>query len=459
MPRVDEGGATARLADVLHDRFREETPRAVLDAAQAVVLDAVGCLFAGIAERPSRIGRDYVLAAGGSGPSSVVGRTDGVDAAGAAYANGITIHALDFEPIGSPPCHAPASVLPAVLALAERSGSSGRDLLASLAIGWEVESALRAAGRLRSAFHPLAVYGPVAAAAASAALLGLDARGIENAIAIGASAAGGLAANGHSPVKVVHSGVAAQAGVVAALQAQHGLVGSRAVLEARGGYGDAFYSEVDWGVLERLTAGPDAVHALSAATVLHKPYPVQLPILNVIDTVLDVRPDGFDPSDLESLELTVSSLIASRSNPRPERGHAGKFSPEFCAAAALRDGGVGIGSFEDARLHDARLLDVIDRVVVVERKDAGVHEVAVRLRTRSGAVLKASRSDPRGTAAAPLSGRQLVDKVRGCLEHAGAAGITDDLVACIGDLAAAGDVSDLTALLRTRVPTDRKATG
>lgn len=444
----DNASPTTLLCTALYERAREGPPDAVIEAARAVVLDAVGCLFAGSAEKPSRASREYVAAIAGRGQSSVVGLAQQVDAASAAFANGVTIHALDFEPIGSPPCHAPASVLPAVLALAESCGAGGRDLITAFVLGWEVECRLRTAGTLRSAFHPLAIYGPVAAAAASAVLLGLDPSGIESAVAIGASAAGGLAANGHTPIKVIHAGSAARAGVVAALQAQHGLSGASGVFERAGGYGDAFFAEVDWGTFDSIATGPEPEYYLTEDGVVYKPYPVQLPMLNVVDTVLDARSSAFELADLDALELIVAPLVASRSNPRPRSGHAGKFSTEYCAAAALVFGEVGIATFDDERLSDPRLMQVISRTTITERSDFELGDVTVRLRTVSGDIVEVSRTHARGSKAAPLTREQRIEKVRSCLGYGGVPEITGDLVVAVEELETAQDVSRLGALLR-----------
>ncbi|MGX7680818.1 MmgE/PrpD family protein [Jatrophihabitans sp. DSM 45814] len=440
-------GASAELAADLHLRAAQGLPESVAETAKAVILDGVGCLFAGLAEKPSAISREYVTAVAGHPESSVAGADQQVDAASAAFANGVAIHSLDFDAIGSPPCHGTASVLPALLALAERSNASGRDVLCAFAMGWEVECRMRMAGKLRSAFHPLSVYGPVAAAAAGAILLGLDPRGIENAIAIGASAAGGLAANGQTPVKVMHAGNASRAGVIAALQAQRGLSGAAGVFERPGGYGDAFFAEVNW---TQLNAGMATHYYLDLDGVVFKPYPVQLPMLSVIDAVLDARPADFDLTDFEGLELIVSPLVASRSNPRPQRGHVGKFSPEFCAAAALLFGSVGIKTFTDELVTDSRITRVIDRTTVTERPSMKTHEVSVRLRRADGNVVEVSRAHQRGSTSEPLSREQRIAKVGDCLAYAQVADITEDLVSCVEAFETVADMSRLGELLRTK---------
>src|SRR5690606_21570170 len=110
----------------------------------------------------------------------------------------------------------------------------------------------------------------------------------------------------------------------AALQAQQGLHGARNVFERRGGYGDAYFSEADWGALGDADGALDE-YVLRDDSVIYKLYPVQLPLLTVVDTALDARSSGVEFADLADVELVAAPLIASRSNPRPDGGHAAKF--------------------------------------------------------------------------------------------------------------------------------------
>ena len=92
---------------------------------------------------------------------------------------------LDFEPMSSPPTHAVSPVVPAVLALAEARGGSGRDVIAACAKGFEIQGRILAAAKpARGAlpFHSPGVMGPMGSAVASAHMLKLDAAQLANAL-------------------------------------------------------------------------------------------------------------------------------------------------------------------------------------------------------------------------------------------------------------------------------------
>src|SRR6202035_864533 len=94
--------------------------------------------------------------------------------------------------------HPSAVLVPAILAQGEASGSSGAEMLTAYIAGYEVWAELLAREPTplhRKGWHPTAVLGPVAAAAACAKLRGLDAAATATAMAIAASMAAGLVAN------------------------------------------------------------------------------------------------------------------------------------------------------------------------------------------------------------------------------------------------------------------------
>jgi 2-methylcitrate dehydratase PrpD len=440
-------GPTAALCAALGAQQRRQLPDEVADAARAVVLDGVGCLIAGAAEPAGVIASGYTAAAGGQPEASVAGLADKVDAPAAAFANGVLMHALDFEAVGIPPCHDTSSVFPALLALAERENLSGRDVIRAFVLGWDVECRLRTAGAANSSFHPTAVYGPMAAAAACAVLLGLDPAGIENTLGIAASSAGGLAVNGKSMVKTAHAGNAARTGVTSALLAREGFASASGILERRHGYGDAFLVKPDW---ERLNQGWSESYFITEPGVNYKPYPVQFAMLNVVDTALDARSAGLDPEDIATVHITASAHIADRSDPRPHSGHAGKFSPEYCTAVALLSGEVGIEAFTDERCADPAVRALIDqcRITAYPEGTGGKRDVALRITRKDGSMVAVERTRPRGSVQDPLTRPQRLAKVRLCLRAVGAEAAADTLIDAMERFDTADDVRALAAALR-----------
>ena len=190
-------------------------PAAVRDTCERLLVDVVGLCV--VARRT-----DYVQASLAAwtdpGPATAIGHPQRLSAASAAFINGTAAHGEDFDDtFEGGPVHAGAVIVPAVLAAAEQERLDGQRALLGIAVGVEticrlslvVPKAVHKAG-----FHPTAVFGAVAAAAAVGAALKLDARQLANALGIAGSMASGIIeylADGSS-TKRMHAGWAAQSG-------------------------------------------------------------------------------------------------------------------------------------------------------------------------------------------------------------------------------------------------------
>jgi 2-methylcitrate dehydratase PrpD len=136
-------------------------------------------------------------------------------------------------------------VVPALLALSEQADVPGSRLLSALVVGYEVMCRLGATlitPDVATMFRPTGLIGPVAAAAACAHLLSLDSSATRDALSIAANAAGGLNewARSGTPEHILHSAVAARAGVESALLARHGLTATGTVFDGEAGLLSAF---------------------------------------------------------------------------------------------------------------------------------------------------------------------------------------------------------------------------
>ncbi len=136
-------------------------------------------------------------------------------------------------------------MVPALLALSEQADVPGSRLLSALVVGYEVMCRLGATlitPDVATMFRPTGLIGPVAAAAACAHLLSLDSSATRDALSIAANAAGGLNewARSGTPEHILHSAVAARAGVESALLARHGLTATGTVFDGEAGLLSAF---------------------------------------------------------------------------------------------------------------------------------------------------------------------------------------------------------------------------
>lgn len=433
--------ATAALAGFIADTDYAALPPPVVAAAKIAILDGVANMAAGsvqeLADIIGRYGRD----SGGAPHCSVVGWGYRTNAPAAAFANGVFGHCLDYEIQGFPPTHGTSSCLPAALALAEQHQVSGKQVIAAYALGWEVQGRLRAASAPATApaYHPPGLVGPLGSAAAAAKTLGLNAAQTQMALGIAASRTGGLTANTGTMVKSTHPGNAARMGTEAAILAGMGYTASPTALESPNGYAAALFDgKMDW---EIAVGGLGDSWRLTAPGFDIKRFPAQVYMQNVIEAALNLREQpGFDLAAVA--QVTIYRRGRGHSGPRPQSGLDGKFSAEYCAAAALLDGQVGIDTFTDARRFAPDLELLLGKVQVEpEGPESGAVRIAARM--GNGATSAAECQAFRGSAANPMSREERLVKVRDCFNRLLSAADTERVIGMLEnleDLTAAGEL-------------------
>jgi aconitate decarboxylase len=320
-----------------------------VERVKQAIKDGIAVGVAGAREKPVVLLAQHMKDLGGAPQSTVWQhgfKTSGVQAA---YVNGVAVHVLDFEPMWLPPTHAVSPVLPVAMALAEIGTHGGRDVIAAIARGMELQGRIQYAAdqfepeKLR--FHPPGVAGVMGAAATAGALLGLDERQQAYALGIAASRAGALLANIGSMTKATHCGHAASAGFEAALLAARGYTASESVFEAPRGFATTFFP--DYFDADRLLAYGRPFRMVDPGLAI-KNFPSQFATHWAITAALQVRDAIADLSEIERVTITAP-VMNYIDRPRPAHGHEGKFSFQYTAAVALLDGRVGIDSFTDER--------------------------------------------------------------------------------------------------------------
>jgi 2-methylcitrate dehydratase PrpD len=280
--------------------------------------------------------------------SAVLGRADRIDMASAALVNGITSHTFDFDDTHLKTIIHPAGpVASALLALAEVTGASGRDVIDALVLGIDVACRMGNAlypDHYDRGWHITGSTGTLGAAAACARLMKLDEKHTAWALGIAASQPIGLREQFGTMTKPFHPGAAARAGLTSALLAKHGFTSSPKALEAPRGYAQVVSTKYDW---RELTEELGSRFEISFNT--YKPFACGIVIHPTIDAATQLRAQGVKPDDVERVELKVHSLVLELTGKKePQDGLQGKFSVYHGFAAGLMFGRAGEGEYEDA---------------------------------------------------------------------------------------------------------------
>jgi 2-methylcitrate dehydratase PrpD len=306
--------------------------------------------------------------------SSVLGRGDKVDMASAALVNGITSHTFDFDDTHLKTIIHPAGpVASALLALAEVTGGSGRELVDALVLGIDVSCRIGNCiypEHYDRGWHITGSTGPLGAAAACARLLKLDEKRTAMALGIAASQPIGMREQFGTMTKPFHPGAAARAGLTSALLAKNGFTASPKAIEAPRGYAQVVSPKCDW---SEITGELGQRFEISFNT--YKPFACGIVIHPTIDAAAQLRARGVKPGDVERVELRVHPLVLELTGKKePQDGLQGKFSVYHGFAAGLVFGRAGEGEYDDAIV---RRDDVVElRRKVVATPDEKVREEA-----------------------------------------------------------------------------------
>jgi 2-methylcitrate dehydratase PrpD len=430
-------------------------PPAALARAATAIRDTVGVALAGATE-PAALLIQAMAVEEGHGRCALLGTSLRSGPGWAAMANGVAAHALDFDDmcfvsLAHPSC----TLLPAALAACEVAGAPGRTMLDAYVAGFELTCRLGKVMNPRHyhdrGWHCTSTIGSVGAAAAAARVLGLDAAQTGHALGIAASSAAGLKENLGSMVKPLHAGMAARNGVMAALLARRGYLASERSLDGPQGFLMAMDAQQT--TLEGAVVGLDTHWEILATGITVKLYPSCAATHPTIDALLALRHDErFTAEDVDAIDVEVDSMTPRLLiHARPATGLEAKFSMPFCAAAAIVDGQVGIGTFEMDRIHAGPIQALMPRVTM--RANAAfdskppLSQSLVTVRLRDGRVLGRAADGARGYPARPASDAALAIKFRECARRSVSAQAAEEAWGMLSRIEAVEDISALTNLL------------
>ena len=359
---------TKKIAEYVVKTSLEDFPPEAIVAAKAAIIDCLGCALAGSKEPLADILADYLTGLGGKPAATVIGRGFKTSAPEAGLINGAMSHALDYDDITFiTKTHPSAVLIPAALPVAEEVGASGRDMLLAYLVGFEVACAVGDA--ISPAYyddlgwHPTGPLGALGAAAAASRLLGLDVEQTAMAISLGASQASGLRQNFGTMTKPFHAGHACKSGITAAKLVQGGFTAGTDALEGRFGFMRAFSGGADYDP-EKAAASLGSRCFMVESGVEIKKYPCCGSAHLALDaTAMIQQREALDPANIERIEVRVDfdpprSLIHSR----PKEGLEGKFSMQYCLAAEILDGRVGMSSFTDEQVMRPKAQELIPKI-------------------------------------------------------------------------------------------------
>src|ERR1700728_3960298 len=413
-------GETKALAEFAARLRYEDIPKPAVAIAKACIIDTVGVVLFGSTLPWSKIVDDYVHHIG-NGASTVLGAGFRKSSApGAAFANGASAHAFEFDNLRQPSTgvHPGATVLTGALAAAEEAQVSGKDLITAFVAGLECMFRFALAAKSSSeklGFHAPGITGVFGSAVAASKVMKLSAEQTTMAMGIGGSFCSGLLAFVKSGqggmVKRIHMGRAAEGGVTAASLAARGFEGPEVILEGKYGALDVFARDAD---LAALTS--DFGTRWETLTITFKTFPCHVTSQSPVQALLTLRAQNqFAPEDVEKILIEVSDKVLSHhADPAPRDVATAQYSLPFTIALALyRDPG-DPQAFLDGPNQNPAILELAKRVALrpYTKEGPNTNDMACRLHIelKDGRTLSMAKTDFEGTTTSPLSRERLEQK-------------------------------------------------
>jgi 2-methylcitrate dehydratase PrpD len=444
------------LAKRINAARYEDLPPDAIHWAKVGILDTVGVTLAGARDEMTRIVGGVL--ASGAGTSLVFGTSRRVSALDAALINGTASHALDFDDcnntIGG---HPSAPILPALFALADGIGATGRDFIAAYVAGFETECKIALGVHFyhyTKGWHPTATLGVFGSAAACAKLLKLPEDRMATALAIAASLASGIKANFGTMTKPLHVGHCTRNGLFAALLARDGFTANDGAFEHKQGYFNVFNGAGNYDAGKILPAWGKPFDIVKPGIAI-KQYPCCGSTHSALDAMLKlVREHKPDSGDIERVDVwTHARRLEHTNRPEPKSDLDAKFSVQYCMTRALLDRRIAIEHFEGKAHEEQKVRKLLPRVHAAAYTTAQFPEdnhfgAEVKVALRGGKVLGAKVDQPFGrTSENPLPAGLLKEKFENCAARALPRERVVPLYSAIQGFENLKDVREMTAII------------
>ena len=443
-----EGLTRALVEQALAVRYEtlSEEARAL---ARQCILDYIACTLPGAAEPLTAMMLAEFEDQGGKEIATVIGHGTKLPALSAALINGSASHALDFDDVNlAMPGHPSVAILPALLALAEERGSSGKAVIAAFVAGYELECrfgcSLKPGHYDGLGFHATGTIGTFGSATACAHLMGLDADTTCTALGIAGTQASGLKSMFGTMCKPFHAGKAAYAGLLAARLAARGFSSRADVLECAQGF--AHTHSPDFFPEKAMETPPGGSHMRNNLFKYHAACYLTHGPIEAARKLRDFH--GVTPETVEKIVLRIDQATDRVCNiAKPTTGLEAKFSLRLTTAMALAGLDTSrLDVFSDANAADPLLAGLRDKMEI-DFQDSWPHTLAEMDIYLTDGRMVTSRHDA-GIPAADVAeqGQRLEAKFTALADPILGANRASRLLGAVAELDNAPDVRELMAL-------------
>lgn len=406
-----------RCAEFIPSVSFSDLDSGTVSVTRKCIVDWLGCVLGGSSTPAAGIIGSIVEEMGGRSQSTRIGDFTKGTVLQAAMVNAYNCHILEMDDVHkSSIVHPAAPVISTAFSLAEYLGSSGKELIEAIVVGYDVmirigEAVTPSHYRI---WHSTSTCGTFGAAAAAAKLLGLDAEQALNSIGNAGSQAAGLweFAADKAMTKYLHCGKAAYNGLLSSLMAKKGFTGATRILEGDRGFFKAYSEEKDF---ENSFA--DLGEKFRINETVYKPYASCRHTHGPINGILEImKSNDLSYQDVERVNVeTYDTVLKLAGNTDFTTSPAARFSVFYCIACAMIHGEVGVGQFAEQYLADPVVTRVLPGINVSVSKEMnalypGKWASKIELTTKTGNSYNKFVEYPKGDPENTMTDKEIENK-------------------------------------------------
>ncbi len=453
-----------QIAQMAIEATYDEIPPEVVHQTKRVLLDTLGCAIGGYPSDASKIIQEVVADCGHPGEATVFGSGIKSSLGMVALANGAMVRFLDYNDTAFilegetyRTGYHPSEVIPAILALAEKEGLSGREVIVAINLGYDLSLAFLK-GVTGAGMEKRGWNGDTRGAYIMPVVLGrmmrLSPGQIQNAIGIAGSCHAVLgildtAAEEYTNTKNIRFPTMAEAAFLALALARKGFTGPARMIEGEGGFVDAIMGgsydlqplldyKGSWTIRET------CLKSIIADFSAHG---------HLTATLTLAREHNIHPEDVASIRITTSKRCADHTGDPvkkyPRNKETADHSSFWLTAIAILERAIGPDQFKPEKYTDPRAMDLIEKITLVgdpsldKERPAGISEITLK----DGRVLKKRVDHPRGHARNPMTDEEVESKFRSMASRVMPRAQMDRLIETIWRLDELNHVRDISSLM------------
>jgi 2-methylcitrate dehydratase len=399
------------MARWISDLRYEALPSEVVAKTKLILLDTIGCALAALDAPPVRLARQVAREQGGNPLATPLGASWRTSAELGAFINSMAARYLDFNDYTVVGSH-PSTNVGTVLAVGEARRAGGKEIILATNVAYEVQLRLRDACENQRDGWDNSTLEHYSAAALAGKLLGLSAAHLAHALAIAAAHANTLAEVRRGQLSMWKAGaeaMSAKMGTFAALLAGAGVTGPLSVIDGEYGFGKIVVGAFEPEFLRRR----DADFSILRSCI--KVWPCLFVAQAPIAAAIQLYERGIKAAEVERIDVYLSEFGYTQQTRFQKSGVSTRedadHSVTYCVSRVFLDGTVWLPHFEEHKLKEPAVVDLMKRVTF--HRDDNLPKrmgAAVEIKLRRGEVLRAEMPYAPGHTKNPVGEAEIAKK-------------------------------------------------